>query len=72
MYKATGALRQEFPADWSDELSAQGEKLLVEAEQIYGERDRAWTFSLALNGARKTSLGPLISRGSFHSPQPVN
>jgi hypothetical protein len=44
MDKATGALRQEFPADWSDELSALGEKLLVEAEQIYGERDRAWTF----------------------------
>jgi len=58
MDKATLALRQEFPGDWCDELTALGEKLLVEAEQIYGKRDRAWTF-LGVQWGEKNVTWPI-------------
>jgi hypothetical protein len=44
MDSATLVLRKEFPGDWSDDLSTLCEQLLTEAEQLYGERDRTWTF----------------------------
>jgi hypothetical protein len=64
MDKATLALRQEFPGDWSDDLTALGEKLLVEAEQIYGERDRAWTF-LGVQWGDKNVTWPIDKQRKF-------
>lgn len=44
MDKARLALREGYPGDWSDNLTAVGEQLIAEAEQLYGERDRVWSF----------------------------
>ncbi|WP_339030482.1 hypothetical protein WI604_03915 [Bradyrhizobium symbiodeficiens] len=44
MDKSVISLREEFPGSWADELTVHAEQRLREAEHLYGERDRAWTF----------------------------
>lgn len=58
MDNATLALRKEFSGDWSDELTAIGEQLLAEADQLYGGRDRTWTF-LGVQWGEKNLTWPI-------------
>jgi hypothetical protein len=60
MERTTLALRAEFTGYWRDDLTGSYAQLLAEAEQLYGERNRAWTFlGVQVGGFKENVTWPI-------------